>query len=81
MAARACGGRGPYANSIEGRGKLRCAEAVIQGATHNTARPEGWLGRKSIAKAVVEEGARKDLSGSETVDLSAWERRYRRSMY
>ena len=45
---------------------LRCAEGVLQGTTHDTALPESWLGRKSIAKTVVEEDARKDLWGSET---------------
>jgi hypothetical protein len=45
---------------------LRCAEAVLQGATHETAQTESWRRRKSIAEAVVEEGARKDLSGSKT---------------
>ena len=40
---------------------LRCAETVLSAATHDTARPENWLGGKSIAQAVVEEGARKDL--------------------
>lgn len=45
---------------------FRCAETVLQGVTHDTARPENWLGGKSIAQAVVEGGARKDLFGSET---------------
>jgi hypothetical protein len=45
---------------------LRCAETVLSGATHDTARPESWLRGKSIAQAVVEDGARKDLLGSET---------------
>jgi hypothetical protein len=45
---------------------LRCAETVLSGATHDTARSENWLAGKSIAQAVVEEGARKDLFGSET---------------
>ena len=45
---------------------LRCAETVLEGATRDTARPENWLGEKSIEQAVVEEGARKDLFGSET---------------
>jgi hypothetical protein len=44
---------------------LRCAETVRSGATHDTARPENWLGGESIAQAVVEEGAQKDLFGSE----------------
>jgi hypothetical protein len=45
---------------------LRCAETVLSCATHDTARPENWLGGKSIAKSVVEEGAKKDLFGSDT---------------
>jgi hypothetical protein len=45
---------------------LRCAETVLSGATHDTAGPENWLGGKSIAQTVVEEGATKDLCRSET---------------
>ncbi len=45
---------------------LGCAEAVLSGATHDTAHPENWLAGKSPAQAVVEEGARKDVFGSET---------------
>jgi hypothetical protein len=45
---------------------LRCAETVLSGATHDTARPENWLGGKSIGKVVVEGAAREDLFGSET---------------
>jgi hypothetical protein len=45
---------------------LRCAETVLSGATHDTARAENWLGGKNIAQGVVEEGAKKDLFGSET---------------
>ena len=45
---------------------LRCAETVLSGATHDTARPENWLGGKSISQAVVGEGGRKGLFGSET---------------
>jgi hypothetical protein len=45
---------------------LRCAETVLSGRTHDTADPEDRLGRESIAKSVVEEGAKKDLFGSET---------------
>jgi hypothetical protein len=51
---------------LKERVSLRCAETVLSGATHNTARSENWLSGKSIAQAVVEEGARKDLFGSET---------------
>lgn len=45
---------------------LRCGEAVLWSATHDTARAERWLGQKSSAKSVVEKGARRDLAGSET---------------
>ena len=45
---------------------LRRAETVRSGGTHDTARSENWLAGKSIAQAVVEEGARKDLFGNET---------------
>jgi hypothetical protein len=45
---------------------LRCAETVLPGATHDTTRPKNWLGGKSTAQAVVEEGGKKDLFGSET---------------
>jgi hypothetical protein len=46
--------------------RLRCGETGRSGATHHTARPENWQGGKSIAQAVVEEGAKKDLFGCET---------------
>jgi len=45
---------------------VRCADAVLWSGTHDTAGAEDWLGRKSSAKTVVEEGARRDLAGSET---------------
>jgi hypothetical protein len=45
---------------------LRCAETVRSGATHDTAGAENGLGGKRVAQVVVEEGARKDLFGSET---------------
>jgi len=45
--------------------RVRCAEAVLWGAIDNTARRERWLGRKNLAKAVVEKGARRNLFGSE----------------
>jgi len=45
---------------------LRCGEAVLWIATQDTAGAEDWLGRKSSAKSVVEEGARRDLAGSKT---------------
>jgi hypothetical protein len=44
----------------------RCAEAVLWSATHDTTGAADWLGRKSSAKTVVGEGARRDLAGSET---------------
>jgi hypothetical protein len=57
---------GPMQIQLREGVSLRCAEAVLSGATHDTARPENWLGGKSIAQVVVEEGTRKDLFGSET---------------
>jgi hypothetical protein len=39
---------------------------MLSGAIHDTARSEHWIGGKSIAEAVVEEGAKKDLFGSKT---------------
>ena len=40
---------------------LRYVETVLAGATHDTARPENWLGGNSIGKVVVEGAAREDL--------------------
>jgi hypothetical protein len=57
---------GPMQIQLREGVSLRCAETVLSGATHDTARPENWLRGKSIARAVVEEGARRDLFGSET---------------
>jgi hypothetical protein len=57
---------GPMQIQLREGVSLRCAETVLSGASHDTARPEHWLGGESIAQAVVEEGARKDLFGSET---------------
>jgi hypothetical protein len=57
---------GPMQIQLREGVSLRCAETVLSGATHDTVRPENWLGGKSIAQAVVEEGAKKDLFGSET---------------
>ena len=45
---------------------LRCGEAGLWIATQDTTGAEDWLGRKSGAKSVVEEGARRDLAGSKT---------------
>ena len=57
---------GPMQIQLREGVSLRCADTVLSGATQHTARPENWLGGKSIAQAVVEEGAKKDLFGSET---------------
>ena len=43
---------------------LRCAEAVLQSRSHNTACGENWLAGKSIGEAVVEAAAKKDLFGN-----------------
>ena len=45
---------------------VRCAGTVLLGATLDVARPESWLGGKSIAQAVVEGAGRKDLFGRQT---------------
>ena len=66
LAAHDCGGRGPMQIHLREGAVLRWAETVLQGATPDPARPKNWLGGESIAQAVVEEGARKDLFGSET---------------
>jgi hypothetical protein len=57
---------GPMQIQLREEVSFRCAETVRSGAPHDTARPENWLGGKSIAQAVVEEGGRKDLFGGET---------------
>jgi hypothetical protein len=57
---------GPMQIQLREGVSLRCAETVLSGATHHTTHPENWLGGKSIVQAVVEEGAKKDLFGSET---------------
>jgi hypothetical protein len=57
---------GPMQIQLREGVSLRCAETMLSGAIHDTARSEHWLGGKSIAEAVVEEGAKKDLFGSKT---------------
>jgi hypothetical protein len=59
---------------------VRCAEAVLWSATHDTAAAEDWLGRKSSAKTVVEEGAkgfgwqryREIVSVTKRAEFSRW---------
>ena len=57
---------GPMQFQLREGVSLRCAETVLSGATHDTARPENWLGGKSIGKVVVEGVAREDLFGGAT---------------
>ena len=57
---------GPMQIQLREGVSLRCVETVLSGATLDVARPESWLGGKSIAQPVVEEGAKKDLFGNET---------------
>ena len=59
MAARDCGGRGPYANSIEGRGEFAVRRDCAVARTHDTSGSENWLAGKSSAQTVVEEGRKK----------------------
>ena len=56
---------GPMQIQLRKGVSVRCAEAVLWSATHDTAGAEDWLGRKSSAKTVVEEGARRDLAGND----------------
>ena len=46
---------GPMQIQLRKGVSVRCAEAVLWSATHDTAGAEDWLGRKSSAKTVVEE--------------------------
>ena len=57
---------GPMQIQLREGVSLRRAKTGLSGATHDTTRPENWLAGKSIAQAVVEEGAKKNLFGSET---------------
>ena len=57
---------GPMQIQLREGVSLTRAKTGLSGATHDTTRPENWPGGKSIAQAVVEEGAKKNLFGSET---------------
>ncbi len=57
---------GPMQIQLREGVSLTRAKTGLSGATHDTTRPENWRGGKSIAQAVVEEDAKKDLFGSET---------------
>ena len=57
---------GPMQIQLREGVSLRRAKTGLSGATHDTTRPENWPEGKSIAQAVVEEGAKKNLFGSET---------------
>ena len=60
-AARGCGGRGHYANSMVGQRGVEVGGdcAAAHHARHHA--PISWLPRKSIAKNVVEEAEKRDL--------------------
>ena len=55
---------GPMQIQLREGVSLRCAEAVLQSRSHNTACEGNWLGGKSIDEAVVEAAARKHLFGT-----------------
>ena len=57
---------GPMQIQLREGVSLTRAKTGLSGATHDTTRPENWQGGKSIAQAVVEEGAKKNLFDSET---------------
>jgi len=46
QAAHDCGGRGPMQIHLREGAVLRWAETVLQGATHDPACPENWLGER-----------------------------------
>ena len=57
------GDAGCYANSIEGRARIKVCRGCA--AEHDPLRrvPRNWLQRNRMAETVVEEAARKDLFG------------------
>jgi hypothetical protein len=60
-AARGCGGRGPYANSMVGQSGVE-VRGDCAAARHTTPHaPISWLPGESISKSVVEEAEKKDL--------------------
>jgi len=82
VAARGCGGRGLYANSIVGRsGALSRAETVLQGTTHDSVRAEIGYGEKVSQRRwskKVEEGIgltarhRDARSAGKDAEFSSW---------
>src|SRR5207253_2947448 len=71
VAARGCGGRGRYANSMVGRSGVKpCRDCAAGHDTGHRARGN-WLQRKSIAKTVVEEGGRRDRFDGEAERCAA----------
>jgi hypothetical protein len=62
VAARGCGGRGPYANSMMGRSGLEVPGGCAECKTRHDG-PMSWLRRQRTLKSVVEDAERRDLFG------------------
>jgi hypothetical protein len=61
VAARGCGGRGPYANSMVGQSGVEVRGDCAAARHTRPHAPISWLPRKSISKSVVEEAEKRDL--------------------
>ena len=57
---------GPMQIQLREGAVLRCAEAVLQGTSHDAKGREIGLGAKSMAKAEVEETRREDPCGGKS---------------
>jgi hypothetical protein len=60
VAARGCGGRGSYGNSMVGKsGVSVCEDRAVERDTRGCG-PSSWLTRQSFSKSVVEQFAKSD---------------------
>ena len=71
VAVRDCGGRGSYANSIEGRGEFKVWRSCAVGRNPGDGTLKTWLAGKRMAKAVVGEVARRDRLSRESKQYGA----------
>ena len=60
-AARGCGGRGPYANSMMGQSGVEVRGDCAAARHTRPDAPISWLPRKTISKSLAEEAERRDL--------------------
>ena len=71
-AARGCGGRGPYGNSMEGKNGVELYRDCAREHGRRHRAPGSWLPRKSIAKRVAEGTGRRDSSCGKAQGDGAW---------